>query len=134
MSTSIISRQKFRNLEKVSKHKHVPKSWGAERWLVNNDLYCGKILTMAKGYKLSYHYHLIKDETFYIQSGKVKLIYGLHDDLSKPRSEIILERGDTFWVPRTLRHQLICLEDSEIIEFSTHHEDSDSFRVEAGDL
>jgi quercetin dioxygenase-like cupin family protein len=44
-----------------------------------------------------------------------------------------LSVGDIFHVPTGLRHRLLALEDSEIMEFSTHHEDSDSIRVEKGD-
>lgn len=46
----------------------VPKGWGFEKWIVNNEKYCGKILFFVKGKKCSYHYHEIKDETFYVQS------------------------------------------------------------------
>jgi hypothetical protein len=27
----------------------VPKAWGREVWIVNSDLYCGKILEIGKG-------------------------------------------------------------------------------------
>lgn len=148
MSKQIISWEQFRNLGKTSKHQHTPKGWGFEKTVVNNDKYCGKILYIAKGHKLSWHYHLVKDEVFYVQSGRVKLIYGTHDErVSKKvllsngqevdshvtKDEVILERGDSFHVPTGLRHQLIAQEDSEIFEFSTRHEDADSIRVEVGD-
>ena len=46
----------------------VPKGWGFEKWIVNNEKYCGKLLYFIKDRKCSWHYHKIKDETFYIQS------------------------------------------------------------------
>ena len=49
------------------------KGWGYEEWVVNNDLYCGKKLVLFKNKKCSLHFHIKKDETFYIQKG---VIYG----------------------------------------------------------
>jgi len=49
----------------------VPKGWGYERWIVNNELYCGKELFIAKDKRLSLHYHKLKDETFWVLSGEV---------------------------------------------------------------
>ena len=40
----------------------------------------------------------------------------------------------SFHIPTGLRHQMIAGENgAKIIEFSTHHEDSDSIRLEKGD-
>lgn len=112
--------------------KFVPKGWGYEMWIQNTSEYCGKLLYMFATKKLSWHYHLLKDETFYVQSGKVKLYYGDTDDLSKAEVTI-LEKGMGFHVYRGLRHRLHALTDSEIFEFSTQHFDEDSYRVEKGD-
>ena len=54
-----------------SEIKFVPKGWGHEKWIVNNDEYCGKLLFFEEGKRCSWHYHKIKDETFYLQSGKL---------------------------------------------------------------
>lgn len=112
--------------------KFVPKGWGYEKWLVNNKLYCGKILFFAKGKKCSWHYHEIKDETFYIHKGSVKLFYSFSDKLEIAEVKI-LNVGDTFHVPPGLKHQMLALEDTELFEFSTEHFDSDSYRIEKGD-
>ena len=77
-------------------------------------------------------YHILKDETFYVQSGKILLKYSEEDDL-EDANEIILERGDKFHVYRELRHQMIALEDTELFEFSTQHFDSDSIRLKTND-
>ena len=58
-----------------------PKGWGHEKWIINNNLYCGKLLSFDKGKKCSFHYHKIKTETFYLQSGLVRLIYSNTDDI-----------------------------------------------------
>ena len=57
----------------------VPKGWGFEKWIVNNEKYCGKILYIVKDRKCSWHYHKIKDETFYVQSGKIILYHSKID-------------------------------------------------------
>jgi quercetin dioxygenase-like cupin family protein len=112
--------------------KIVPKGWGHEKWIVNNDKYCGKLLFFNKGKRCSWHFHKIKDETFYLQSGLISLYYGWEEDLSK--SEVlILEPGDSFHIPIGLKHQMVALEDSELFEFSTEHFDSDSYRIISGD-
>ena len=60
----------------------VSKGWGYEDWIVNTEKYCGKVLFFKKGKKCSWHYHKIKDETFYVQSGKVQLLYGYDEDIN----------------------------------------------------
>ena len=110
----------------------VPKGWGFEKWIVNNEEYCGKLLYFVKGKRCSWHYHTLKDEVFYIQSGKILVKYSESDDLTLAK-EKILTRGDNFHVYRGLRHQMIALEDTELFEFSTQHFDSDSHRIERGD-
>ena len=112
--------------------KFVPKGWGFEKWIVNNEEYCGKLLYFVKGKRCSWHYHELKDEVFYVQSGKVLVKYSDGDDLEQAK-ETILRRGDNFHVYRGLRHQMIALEDTELFEFSTQHFDSDSYRITKGD-
>lgn len=108
------------------------KGWGFEKWIVNCKEYCGKLLYFVKGKKCSWHYHKIKDEVFYIQSGKIKLLYSDEDDLVYA-NEVILNPGDKFHIYRGLRHQMIALEDTELFEFSTQHFEDDSYRVIKGD-
>ena len=115
-----------------SKIKFVPKGCGFEKWLVNNDKYCGKVLYFVKGKKCSWHYHKIKDETFFIQSGKILLKWSHQDDILEA-NEIVLEKGDTWHVDVGQRHQMIALQDTELIEFSTQHFDEDSYRIVKGD-
>ena len=110
----------------------VPKGWGFEKWIVNNEEYCGKLLYFVKGKRCSWHHHKLKDEVFYIQSGKVIVKYSDQDEL-ETAEERVLERGDSFHVYRGLRHQVVALEDTELFEFSTQHFDTDSIRIVKGD-
>ena len=109
-----------------------PKGWGYEKWIVNKDEYCGKLLHIIKGMKCSWHYHQKKDETFYLQQGKLLVRYSEEDDIKKA-VEVIMERGDKFHVYRGLRHQMFALEDSDLFEFSTQHFEDDSYRIIKGD-
>ena len=117
--------------------KFVPKGWGFEKWIVNCEEYCGKLLYFVKGKRCSWHYHKLKDEVFYIQSGKLRVLYSEDDELYKDgvlvANETILGPGDNFHVYRGLRHQMIALEDTELFEFSTQHFDEDSHRIIKGD-
>ena len=111
--------------------KFVNKGWGGELWVVNRD-YCGKVLYFHKDKRLSWHYHIKKEEVFWLSSGKLRLLYNWDDDIEKAQETLLLP-GSHFEIPVGLRHQMIALEDSILIEFSTHHEDSDSIKVIKGD-
>lgn len=110
----------------------VPKGWGFEKWIVNNEKYCGKLLYFVKDRKCSWHYHKIKDETFYVQSGRLLLYYGWQEEIDLAH-KILLRKGDHFHIPVGLKHQMQALEDTELFEFSTQHFDDDSYRIEKGD-
>ena len=100
----------------------VPKLWGYEKWLENNDKYCCKLLSLKKGYQCSLHKHKIKDEMFFITQGHVRLEVGKKVMHMLPGSFVRITCG--------VLHRFRGIEDSIMIEVSTHHEDSDSYRVE----
>jgi mannose-6-phosphate isomerase-like protein (cupin superfamily) len=115
-------------------HKMVGKSWGWERWIVNNELYCGKELFIRKGEWSSngkYHYHRIKDETFYVTSGILILDYVIEDN-GKEFKSIELKENDTFRIMPGVKHRFTSKtpEGCKFIEFSTKHSDDDSYRVQ----
>ena len=112
--------------------KFVPKGWGFEKWIHNSEEYCGKLLYFAKNKKCSWHYHKLKDEVFFVQSGRIRVYYSDGDEIENAKI-CILEKGDNFHVYRGLRHRVEALEDTELFEFSTQHFDSDSNRIERGD-
>jgi mannose-6-phosphate isomerase-like protein (cupin superfamily) len=114
------------------KMNYVPKGWGYEKWIVNKEEYCGKLLFFNAGKKCSWHYHEIKDEVFYLQSGKMVVRYGDDDDINEA-NQMLLEPGMKFYVYPGLLHQMEAIEDSELFEFSTQHFDDDSYRVIKGD-
>lgn len=110
----------------------VPKGWGHELIVTNTPDYCGKLLFFNKGKRCSFHYHRLKSECFFLAKGKMIIKYSWGDDIDCAEQTMLLQ-GMKFEVPVGLRHQMIALEDSELYEFSTHHEDSDSLRIKKGD-
>ena len=112
--------------------KFVKKGWGYEKWIVNKEEYCGKLLFFNKGKRCSWHYHKIKDEVFYLQSGKMIVKFSEEEEIDRAE-EILLEPGQNFYIYPGLKHQMIALEDSELYEFSTEHFDEDSYIVIKGD-
>jgi mannose-6-phosphate isomerase-like protein (cupin superfamily) len=112
--------------------KYVKKGWGYEKWIVNKEEYCGKLLFFNKDKCCSWHYHKIKDEVFYLQSGKMIVKFSEGDDIQEAE-QMLLEPGQNFYIYPGLRHQMIALKDSELYEFSTQHFDEDSYRIIKGD-
>jgi|GEM_PF-774521 quercetin dioxygenase-like cupin family protein len=106
----------------------VEKVWGHEEWIVNNDKYCGKRLIVKKGFRCSMHQHKIKDETFYVASGKVLM----ETEWNSVKSSRVMTSGDVIHIEIGMWHRFTGLDEaSALIEFSTFHMDSDSHRKEA---
>lgn len=118
---SIVNFGKENQLERVES-----KIWGREEWIVNKPRYCGKKLIVKKGYRCSLHFHKIKEESFYILSGKILL----ETDDGKNRSIRIMESGDIAHIEIGQLHRFTGIADSELIEFSTFHMEEDSYRCE----
>ena len=110
---------------------YVPKGWGEEIIIENNELYCGKILIFKEGCKFSIHYHMNKDETWWVEYGE--FIYRWIDTETAEMNEVKLEEGDVVRQRPGQPHQLEAISNGRIFEVSTHHEDSDSYRVIKGD-
>lgn len=114
-----------------SKLEAHPKGWGDELWITNNEKYCGKILRFNEGSSFSMHYHILKEETWCVTKGKLKLEYF---DLEKAeRLERNLVEGDVVHLVPCVPHKLTALKDSTVFEVSTQHFNEDSYRVEKGE-
>jgi quercetin dioxygenase-like cupin family protein len=108
----------------------VPKGWGHEIVIVNNEKYCGKILVFKKGCKFSMHYHILKQETWYVNEGS--FLYRWIDTETAEVNEVTLKVGDIVRQLPGQPHQLEALEDGVVFEVSTEHKDEDSYRVWKG--
>jgi mannose-6-phosphate isomerase-like protein (cupin superfamily) len=109
--------------------KKVKKYWGDMKTLFENDLYTVKRIFMKKDTQSSMEYHVNKKESYYIESGKLKI--GTRVGRAKNTS-LILDQGDVFHIPLGFMHMRMALEDTIIIEFSTLDDDGDSHIVEDG--
>ena len=109
----------------------VSKGWGNEIIFANNEKYCGKLLNFTTGKKFSMHYHLLKDETWYVAKGSFNL-YWIDPVSASTHSEKLIV-GDVIRNLPGYPHQLEALEDATIFEVSTQHFDEDSYRVLPGD-
>lgn len=107
------------------------KKWGYELWFANNERYCGKLLHVNPGIWSSdgrFHYHKLKDETFFVISGTLLLDY--QDD--GMFYEIELSEGGSFRVPPGMKHRFSAKGETycQFIEASTQHLEEDSYRCE----
>lgn len=105
------------------------KSWGWEKWIVNNDLYCGKILYFRQGKHSSMHFHRDKHETMYCLKGR--FVIRFIDTKTGLSEEVFLLCGDSVVIPPCTVHEIMGLDPdmNELLEVSTHHENADSYRV-----
>ena len=107
------------------------KAWGYENWIINNELYCGKLLVFKKDKQFSMHYHLLKDEAWYISKGE--FIYKWIDTENSTEQETIVREGDCIHLMPGQPHQMLAItEGATIFEVSTQHFNTDSYRVKPG--
>ncbi len=91
--------------------KIVPKPWRREVWYAHEALYAGKILEVTRGFALSPQKHQRKQETMYLQTGRV--LYHLNGTGFEmlPGQCITIRPGDV--------HRVEALEDAVLLEVST---------------
>jgi mannose-6-phosphate isomerase-like protein (cupin superfamily) len=107
--------------------KIVEKDWGHEIWFANHGGYCGKeIVCLHRKWSSGgkYHYHPIKDETFWIIEGTLLL--------DVEGKEVVLTYPSYYRIKPGVKHRFrsagaYC----RFIEVSTTHRDDDSIRVES---
>jgi len=96
--------------------RRVPKPWGHELIWALTDRYCGKVLVIEAGKRLSLQKHVAKDESIYVLSGRL-LLY-LEDDGGDVR-QVELGPGEARHVPTGRIHRYEALERTELFEVST---------------
>jgi mannose-6-phosphate isomerase-like protein (cupin superfamily) len=111
--------------------EQVKKTWGWEKWFANTDAYCGKEIFVRKDKWSSngkYHYHKIKDETFYVTRGILRLdMFMEGNDFP---TTFTLEKGDSMRVVPGIRHRFTAMNimGCHFMEASTTHREEDSYR------
>ena len=94
----------------------VDKPWGHELIWALTDRYVGKILHVKAGEALSLQYHCVKDETIMVLSGRIEFEYFEEGDLPRVRT---LGPREPFHIAPGLRHRMIAIEDTDVLEVST---------------
>jgi mannose-6-phosphate isomerase len=93
----------------------VEKPWGYELHWAKTDRYVGKIIHVNAGHALSLQYHNLKDETIYLQSGRI--LFEMQDGEGLSKRE--LTPGERVHITPKTVHRMTALEDSDIFEVST---------------
>lgn len=97
----------------------VKKPWGEERWFAhsNSKDYAGKILLIRRGCRLSLQYHREKDETIFVDKGRLKLIMSRSPRVSRWPHRL-LGPGDSFHIPPGTIHRFEAVTPCRLIEVS----------------
>jgi mannose-6-phosphate isomerase-like protein (cupin superfamily) len=94
----------------------IDKPWGHELIWAHTDRYVGKILHINRGESLSLQYHERKDETIMVLTGSIELEhYGEGDEPTRS----VLGPRQPFHITPGLRHRMVALQDTDIVEVST---------------
>lgn len=94
----------------------VTKPWGHELIWAETPRYVGKILHIKAGEQLSLQYHQRKDETIMVLSGRLRFEHGEAD---QALSAVELGPNQPFRIQPGLRHRMIALADTDVVEVST---------------
>jgi mannose-6-phosphate isomerase len=97
--------------------RRVEKPWGYELIWAHSSSYCGKILFVRKDEQLSLQFHNRKDETIYVQQGRIEIEIG-EPGARTPESEVV-SAGAAFRIRPGTIHRWRALEDSTVLEVST---------------
>ena len=95
--------------------RKIDKPWGYELIWAHTEQYVGKILFVRAGEALSLQYHEIKDETIYIHTGEIDLLVEENGEMVTVR----MKPGDSYRIKPVIKHRMIAIEDTEILEAST---------------
>jgi mannose-6-phosphate isomerase len=99
----------------VSEVNRVDKPWGYELHWAKTDRYVGKIIHVNAGHALSLQYHNLKDETIYLQAGK--MLFEIEESGAVVGRE--LKPGDAVHITPKTVHRMTAIDDCDILEVST---------------
>jgi len=93
----------------------VEKPWGYELIWARTDRYVGKLLHIREGHRLSLQYHRRKDETIYLQAGRMLFIFDEGQGLQQKE----MQPGEGYHIRPLTKHRMVALTDCDLIEVST---------------
>jgi mannose-6-phosphate isomerase-like protein (cupin superfamily) len=103
------------------------KPWGETRvWHALSHIH-GKLIHIRKGERTSLKYHNVKNEVFFVLSGKIKVSFGnektLENSEKHPFRMKVLRPMDVLYVQSECPYRLEALEDSQVIEVGDRVDD-----------
>jgi mannose-6-phosphate isomerase len=108
----------YLNLDRwAAEPRRVGKPWGWELVWAETEHYAGKLLFVKAGESLSLQFHRVKDESWYVQTGRAKLELAAAGEQTL-KEEIVAAPAYFRFEPGTV-HRITALEDTTIIEVST---------------
>ena len=112
--------------------KIIPKKWGHELTIENNELYCLKVLVCEDRIWSSegkFHHHPIKDETFLVIEG----ILEIELQVKQGYLSQYYKEGDDIRIKPNTKHRFRSAgRRCKFIEASTHDSPDDTVRTERG--
>jgi mannose-6-phosphate isomerase-like protein (cupin superfamily) len=96
--------------------ERIEKPWGYEIVFAHSERYAGKVIFVRAGEQLSLQFHRTKDETVYVQSGRIELEIG---DPGGSLDTEVVGPGHAFRLRPGVVHRWRALEDAVVLEAST---------------
>ena len=126
---------------RIEKIPYTREMRGAKRWeeergefvqiSYREEIWHLALFEIRKGFSRGSHYHEVKEEIFYVVSGKIRALFLDMDHLQQ--EEAILEKGDKIRIKPRCGHIFHGLEDTLVVEFSPQVYDvEDSYRIDLG--
>ena len=101
----------------VSAVRRVDKPWGHEEiFALVDGKFCGKAIHVTDGHSLSLQYHEEKEEVISVQSGRLRVEIGFHED---DMEAFDLEAGESIHLKPFTRHRVTAVGDTVMLEAST---------------
>ena len=97
--------------------RRVDKPWGWELIWAETERYVGKVLFVRAGESLSLQFHRVKDEAWFVQSGRARIELGKAGD-AVLKEEVVAAPAYFRFEPGTV-HRATALDDTTIVEVST---------------
>lgn len=113
---------------KIKLEKDFQRPWGGFVKFIDNKPCTVKILFMEKGGKLSLQFHRLREEFWYVISGKIKVTIGKNLKSLRNRS---LKEGENIKIPKKSLHRMEGIQKSKVLEISTgKFIENDEIRIE----
>ena len=114
--------------QKIRLEKDFGRPWGGFIKFIDNKPCTVKILQIKKGGSLSLQFHKLREEFWYLISGKIQTTIGRNLNQLKKK---VLKEGEYIFIPKKSLHRAEALEFSKILEISTgKFKEGDEIRIE----